>query len=59
VRSYKVRWTDDTGREVTSVCSYDVGAVQTRVRLLEEAEASNIEVFEVHPMTGEPLDKAA
>ncbi|MFF4706960.1 hypothetical protein ACKI1K_14795 [Streptomyces scabiei] len=59
MRSYKVRWTDDEGRRITSVCSYSERAAQTRVRLLEEAKASDIETFEVHPMTGVPLDKAA
>ncbi|MET8164720.1 hypothetical protein ABZT34_10745 [Streptomyces sp. NPDC005329] len=55
MRSYKVRWTDDEGRHITSVCSYSERAAQTRVRLLEEAGASDIETFEVHPMTGEPF----
>jgi hypothetical protein len=59
VRSYKVRWTDDEGRHITSVCTYSERAAQTRVRLLEEAKALDIETFEVHPMTGVPLDKAA
>ncbi|MGW0876704.1 hypothetical protein ACWD3Z_40450 [Streptomyces sp. NPDC002740] len=59
MRSYKVRWTDDEGRRITSVCSYSERAAQTRVRLLEESKASDIETFEVHPMTGVPLDNAA
>ncbi|MDX3206031.1 hypothetical protein [Streptomyces scabiei] len=59
MRSYKVRWTDDEGRRITSACSYSERAAQTRVRLLEEAKASAIETFEVHPMTGVPLDNSA
>lgn len=54
MRSYKVRWTDDEGRHITSVCSYSERAAQARVRLLEEAAASDIETFEVDPFTGEP-----
>lgn len=54
MRSFKVSWTFE-GQEVTSACSYSETAAYARVRLLEEAGASDIEVFEVDPWTKERI----
>ncbi|MEU3825193.1 hypothetical protein AB0F36_07685 [Streptomyces sp. NPDC029080] len=53
--SFRVRWTDEQGRRIVSVCQYSESAAATRVRLLEESGAVDIEVFAVNPMTGAPL----
>ncbi|WP_329168382.1 hypothetical protein OG709_30160 [Streptomyces sp. NBC_01267] len=54
MKSYKVRWTDETGHR-TSVTAYDEPSAEQRAEALRAEGHDDAEVYAVHPLTTEPL----